>query len=385
MDFAAPFGLVYRVPRDLPSLPQPILLPDVPDDRIGQSSLRRPLRTVPRRIGRRELTTEIRASRTAQRTWTASGPGSREVGLLAQKVIYFFQLSNTGIVVTSLTAGAIAGAAAKTTIAPLDRTKINFQISEKPYSAKEAIKFLVRTYQQEGLISLWRGNSATMARIIPYSAIQFTAHEQWKRVLHIDMDKDKNTSPQLRFLAGSLAGVTSQSLTYPLDLARARMAVTHKEKYGTLKEVFVKTWIEEGPRAFYRGYLPTVLGVIPYAGVSFFTYDTLKKKYIDYTGNPTLNPAASLLFGAAAGMLGQSSSYPLDIVRRRMQTSPLTGTHYRSIFSTLKKVYRDEGIRRGFFKGLSMNWVKGPVAVGISFTTYDILKDFLRLSIIYRR
>ncbi|CAG2053623.1 unnamed protein product [Timema podura] len=295
------------------------------------------------------------------------------------------RLSNTGVVMTSLTAGAIAGAAAKTTIAPLDRTKINFQISEKPYSVKEAIKFLVRTYQQEGLLSLWRGNSATMARIIPYSAIQFTAHEQWKRLLHIDTDKNKNTSPQLRFLAGSLAGVTSQSLTYPLDLARARMAVTHKEKYGTLKEVFVKTWIEEGPRAFYRGYLPTVLGVIPYAGVSFFTYDTLKKRYIDYTGNPTLNPGASLLFGAAAGLLGQSSSYPLDIVRRRMQTSPLTGTHYRTILSTLRKVYRDEGIRRGFFKGLSMNWVKGPVAVGISFTTYDILKDFLRLSIIYRR
>lgn len=31
-----------------------------------------------------------------------------------------------------------------------------------------------------------------------------------------------------RFMAGSLAGITSQSLTYPLDLARARMAVTDK-------------------------------------------------------------------------------------------------------------------------------------------------------------
>lgn len=31
-----------------------------------------------------------------------------------------------------------------------------------------------------------------------------------------------------RFIAGSLAGITSQSLTYPLDLARARMAVTDK-------------------------------------------------------------------------------------------------------------------------------------------------------------
>ena len=84
----------------------------------------------------------------------------------------------------------------------------------------------------------------------------------------------------MRFLAGSLAGVTSQSMTYPLDLARARMAVTHKERYRTLREVFVKIWREEGPRTFYRGYLPTILGVIPYAGVSFFTYDSLKRSYM---------------------------------------------------------------------------------------------------------
>lgn len=38
-------------------------------------------------------------------------------------------------------------------------------------------------------------------------------------------------------------------------------------------------WQQESLLAFYRGYLPTLLGVIPYAGLSFFTYDTLKHHY----------------------------------------------------------------------------------------------------------
>lgn len=38
-------------------------------------------------------------------------------------------------------------------------------------------------------------------------------------------------------------------------------------------------WQNESISAFYRGYLPTLLGVIPYAGLSFFTFQTLKNNY----------------------------------------------------------------------------------------------------------
>lgn len=93
-------------------------------------------------------------------------------------------------------------------------------------------------------------------------------------------------------------------------------------------------------------------------------------------------PIVNLAFGAVAGMLGQSSSYPLDIVRRRMQTSR-DGEAYNTIMGTLKKIYTEEGIKGGFFKGLSMNWVKGPIAVGISFATYDWIRDTLRKLITY--
>ncbi|XP_055377639.1 mitochondrial coenzyme A transporter SLC25A42 [Condylostylus longicornis] len=294
--------------------------------------------------------------------------------------------NNIENVMISLIAGATAGALAKTTIAPLDRTKINFQINKNiPYSFGAALGFIRNTYEKEGFLSLWRGNSATMARIIPYAAIQFAAHEQWKRILKVDQEKETKIR---RFVAGSLAGITSQSLTYPLDLARARMAVTDKYSgYKTLRQVFLKIWVEEGPRTLYRGYFATILGVIPYAGASFFTYETLKRKYFELTDTTKLSMVMSLICGACSGVVGQTASYPLDIVRRRMQTMGVrkdTG-QYNTILSTLKKIYREEGLKNGFFKGLSMNWIKGPIAVGISFSTYDSIKEFIRELHQYKR
>ncbi|KAF7991379.1 hypothetical protein HCN44_002941 [Aphidius gifuensis] len=284
-------------------------------------------------------------------------------------------LSNVQKVYTSLIAGATAGALAKTVIAPLDRTKINFQISKSPYSQKAAINFLLESYNKDGLMSLWRGNSATMVRIVPYSAIQFASHEQWKQLLGIN---GQHTPPWKGLLAGSLAGVTSQSMTYPLDLARARMAVTQKAEYSTLRSVFYQIYKYEGLSAFYRGFFATILGVVPYAGCSFFTYDFLKNLIkVDREMNPGLYTTSSLSCGAAAGAVGQTMSYPLDIIRRRMQTSAVKGAFYHTSLSTAVKIYQEEGIM-AFYKGLTMNWVKGPVAVGISFATHDIIRDNLR-------
>ncbi|CAL7945766.1 unnamed protein product [Xylocopa violacea] len=197
-----------------------------------------------------------------------------------EKSVGYDGISNTQRVWTSLVSGAIAGALAKTAIAPLDRTKINFQISQQPYSAKAALNFIINTLKTEGLLSLWRGNSATMVRIVPYSAVQFTAHEQWKRILGINgTEREK---PGLNFLAGALAGITSQGATYPLDLMRARMAVTQKNEYKTLRQIFVRIYMEEGVLAYYRGFTATLLGVIPYAGCSFFTYDLFRNLLTGY-------------------------------------------------------------------------------------------------------
>nr|XP_023418830.1 mitochondrial coenzyme A transporter SLC25A42 isoform X2 [Cavia porcellus] len=188
-------------------------------------------------------------------------------------------------VLSSLLSGALAGALAKTAVAPLDRTKIIFQVSSKRFSAKEAFRVLYFTYLNEGFLSLWRGNSATMVRVVPYAAIQFSAHEEYKRVLGRYYGfRGEALPPWPRLLAGALAGTTAASLTYPLDLVRARMAVTPKEMYSNIFHVFARISREEGLKTLYHGFTPTVLGVIPYAGLSFFTYETLKSLHREARG-----------------------------------------------------------------------------------------------------
>lgn len=277
------------------------------------------------------------------------------------------------MIITSLLSGAIAGGVAKTCIAPLDRTKIHFQIHDARFSLNEAIKFLNHTYSQNGITALWRGNSATMVRIIPYAALQYCSHEQFKRMLKVDTNERKKDNKSKSFLAGSLAGLVSSICTYPLDLARARMAVSNSDKIRLI-DIFKVVVMKDGYIALYRGCLPSMIGIIPYAGVTFFTYETAKRLHYEYTGKNEPHHLQRMAFGALAGLLGQSASYPLDVVRRRMQTSATK----LSMTDTVLKVIQDPNPIRSMYKGLSLNWVKGPISVGISFTTFDLLTKFLR-------
>ena len=182
--------------------------------------------------------------------------------------------------------------------------------------------------------------------------------------------------PGRRFIAGSLAGATATALTYPLDMVRARMAVTKASAHKSLIDMFSHIYSVHGVITLYRGLIPTLLGVFPYAGSSFYTYETLKETYRRHY-NESPPRLIRIGAGAIAGLVGQSFSYPLDIVRRRMQTEGvLSQVEYRSINKTLRYVFGTEGLR-GIFKGVSMNWIKGPLAVTISFNIYEAVQKLL--------
>ena len=135
---------------------------------------------------------------------------------------------------------------------------------------------------------------------------------------------------------------------------------------------------------------PTLLGIVPYAGLSFMTFETLKSRIRhrnrnDHSSSESKNKnngddkdkgdipiGLRLLAGGTAGLVAQSATYPLDIVRRRMQV----GVPYAGIRHAFQEIVKHEGFIQGMYKGLVMNWFKGPVAVGVSFVTNDLVKNF---------
>ena len=109
--------------------------------------------------------------------------------------------------------------------------------------------------------------------------------------------------------------------------------------------------------------------------------------------------------GAVAGLFAQTLTYPIEVTRRRMQTLGLVGNDTAfgnvgvtsspngggpsaaaaadstvqrppNLGQTIRSLYAEQGVR-GFFKGVSVNWAKGPIAFGISFTMFDTVQHFL--------
>ena len=145
------------------------------------------------------------------------------------------------------------------------------------------------------------------------------------------------------------------------------------------------------PQASPHGLHLSVRSQVPYVGLNFAVYETLKEYVARFyarqqalessrsqSGSAELSVVAKLACGAVAGTIGQTVAYPLDVVRRRLQmvhpaataaaaaaaTSPggassvqLPGPQYSGMVDAFRQTVRQEGWS-ALFKGLVPNSVK---------------------------
>nr|XP_015096605.1 calcium-binding mitochondrial carrier protein SCaMC-3 isoform X6 [Vicugna pacos] len=224
----------------------------------------------------------------------------------------------TGMWWKQLVAGAVAGAVSRTGTAPLDRLKVFMQVHASKTNRLNILGGLRSMIREGGVRSLWRGNGINVLKIAPESAIKFMAYEQIKRAIR---GQQETLHVQERFVAGSLAGATAQTIIYPMEVLKTRLTLRRTGQYKGLLDCAWQILEQEGPRAFYRGYLPNVLGIIPYAGIDLAVYETLKNQWLQQYSHDSADPGILVLLacGTISSTCGQIASYPLALVRTRMQ------------------------------------------------------------------
>ncbi len=299
-----------------------------------------------------------------------------------------------------LFAGGASGAITYTLIAPLERTKILLQVQGMRGSAKyqSVGQTILRVVREEGILALYKGNLANVARVVPTYALKFMFNDRFKlscfccfallfplsHTQHISdlVRKPGQAKNKMSFsqdlTAGTLAGLFQMTITYPIETVRTRLTLSTDLAGGTIYRgighCFLATAKVEGVSALYKGFGVALLSGAPYVGLQMSIYKLAQQLL------PTRADGSSAVYwkmasGAAAGLVAQSLMYPGDTLRRRMQTNGIGGEArvYNSTWHCCQIIMRKEGVK-GFYRGLTANSLKVFPLAGFQFVFFDLLK-----------
>ncbi|KAF0700446.1 Aste57867_9030 [Aphanomyces stellatus] len=292
-----------------------------------------------------------------------------------------------------LFAGGVAGSIGKTFTAPLSRLTILYQVhsmvtpTHKDKFSGSLTEAFTKVVRREGIFALWKGNGASVVHRFPYSAVNFFTYEWVKGVIEEDFGASQSSPMLGRFVSGALAAATSTTVCYPIDLIRTRL-ITQLDKdirYRGISHAFHRIRAEEGTRGLYRGLSTTLLVTVPNMAINFTVFESLKDMLQAYRTEEAgdddvkpLQPLDTLACGAMSGIASSVVTFPVDVIRRRMQISGIHGDARPTAWAIAADLFQQQGVR-GFYRGLTPELLKVIPMVGITFGTFDTLKQYLQI------
>lgn len=171
---------------------------------------------------------------------------------------------------------------------------------------------------------------------------------------------------------------------YPLDYARTRLASDvgkGQPEFAGLGDCLRKT-AAKGPLALYNGFGVSVVGIIPYRGVYFGMFDSLREKNPYKRDTGVAGVLSKFAIAQATAITAGYASYPFDTVRRRLQmqsNKPRDQWLYSGTADCFSKVLKKEG-PTAFFKGAGANALR-TVGSALVLVLYDQIKLALGVDI----
>lgn len=281
--------------------------------------------------------------------------------------------------------GGVSAAVSKTAAAPIERVKLLIQNQDEMIKAgrlQEPYKGIAncfsRTVQQEGFLSLWRGNTANVIRYFPTQALNFAFKDYFKKLFNRKKDDGYWAWFAGNLASGGAAGASSLLFVYSLDYARTRLANDAKSakkgggdrQFNGLLDVYRKTYASDGIGGLYRGFTISCVGIIVYRGLYFGMYDSLKPVVL--IGSLQDNFLASFLLGWSITTGAGLASYPIDTVRRRMMMTSGEAVKYSGSLDCFNQIIKKEGMK-SLFKGAGANILRAIAGAGV-LAGYDRLQ-----------
>ncbi|KAL5539184.1 hypothetical protein UlMin_045357 [Ulmus minor] len=160
---------------------------------------------------------------------------------------------------------------------------------------------------------------------------------------------------------------------------------TEPPLYGTVHAV-QEVYDEAGLWGFWKGVFPTLI-MVSNPSMQFMLYETMlkklkKKRALTTKGNDGVTALEIFLLGALAKLGATVVTYPLLVVKSRLQAKQVTTGdkrhHYKGTLDAILKMIRYEGFN-GFYKGMSTKIMQSVLAAAVLFMVKEELVKGARL------
>lgn len=185
--------------------------------------------------------------------------------------------------------------------------------------------------------------------------------------------KDARLTFGQNFVCGGFAGVTSRTITSPLDVVKILAQVGTKDSEGGFLASFGNIYRNEGLKAFWKGNGIACVRLFPYSAIQFAAFNKLKESFSDENGNLTASKA--LLAGSMGGVTATVAVYPTDMVKTRLTVQHGTDAakaKYKGIGHAFKTIAKEEGVS-AFYKALAPSILGVIPFAGGTFMAYEVL------------
>ncbi|UNI23139.1 Carrier protein, mitochondrial [Purpureocillium takamizusanense] len=286
------------------------------------------------------------------------------------------------------------------------------EVQKKTYTS--TIDGMRKIARNEGVTTLWRGLSPTLAMAVPANIIYFAGYD-WLRYSS-KSPLSGLSSDHAPLTAGSLARIFAATSVSPIELVRTRMqAASSVGTTNHLVEAFngIREMVGvHGYTSLWRGLTLTLWRDVPFSGIYWWGYETIRAKLTDVREekrgrslslsdspqqarlrsqsqeNHTETFLDSFTAGALSGAFASIVTMPFDVGKTRTQVyrdgprgavghAAAQAPEELSMVRLLTHIFKTEGLA-GLWRGWIPRTLKVAPACAIMISSYEVGKRAFR-------